>query len=145
MGDQAIVMGSETSNVALFQFNPGFYANKSYLPYSVGMLWAYAQSFPEIKDAYRNVSFHFIRQDPELLVERMEHVDVAAFSTYLWNWKLNTAVAVALKKRFPKILTIFGGPHMPNDAKSFLERHMGDATENAALGSNAAKLFRLEA
>jgi radical SAM superfamily enzyme YgiQ (UPF0313 family) len=108
-------------NIALFQFNPGFYHNQSYLPYSTGMMWAYAQTKPEIKAGVRNVGFFFLREDPQAIVDRLEHVDVAAFSTYLWNWELTNQVAIRLKKRFPKALVIFGGPHVPNEAKGFLE------------------------
>jgi radical SAM superfamily enzyme YgiQ (UPF0313 family) len=117
MGDRGRI------DVAFFQFNPGFYSNQSYLPYSAGILWAYARTFPEIEDRYRNIGFFFIRQDAEELVRELEHVDVAAFSTYLWNWEISNAVAVALKRRFPHVLTIFGGPHVPNDASSLLSTH----------------------
>jgi radical SAM superfamily enzyme YgiQ (UPF0313 family) len=110
-------------NVAFFQFNPGFYSSQSYLPYSAGILWAYAKTIPEIGDRYRNVGFFFIRQDAEQLVRELDHVDVAAFSTYLWNWEISNAVAIALKKRFPGVLTVFGGPHVPNDARSLLSTH----------------------
>ncbi len=115
--------GKDPINVALFQFNPGFYNNQSYLPYSAGILWAYAKTIPEIEDRYRNIGFFFVRQDAEQLVGDLDRVDVAAFSTYLWNWEISNAVAVALKKRFPRVLTIFGGPHVPNDARSLLSTH----------------------
>jgi radical SAM superfamily enzyme YgiQ (UPF0313 family) len=116
-------MSAGKIDIALFQFNPGLYHNQAYLPYSAGIVWAYARTFPEIAQGYENVGFYFLREDPDDLAERIQNVDVAAFSTYLWNWEISNAVARALKRRFPNVLTIFGGPQVPNDARTFLATH----------------------
>lgn len=110
-------------DIAFFQFNPGLYNNQSYLPYAVGAVWAYAKTFPEIEASYRNVGFRFLRERPEAIAAGFENVDVACFSTYLWNWEISNNVAIALKRRFPHAMIVFGGPQVPNDASTLLATH----------------------
>ena len=116
-------MSTPPQKVALFQFNVGVYTNQSYLPYSAGMLWSYAHAQPEVAAAYGPPTFHVLREDPTAIVESFDHVDVAAFSAYLWNWELSHAVAKGLRRRFPGALILFGGPQVPNDARDFLAKH----------------------
>src|SRR2546430_15406249 len=105
-----------------FQF--GFrYGNEVYLPYSVGALWAYARTLPEIDERYENAGFVFLRDDPDRIVTALDRPQVAAFSTYMWNWEMSVAVARRIKERFPACLVVFGRPHVPSAAEGFLARH----------------------
>ena len=109
--------------LALFQYNPGFYGDSAYLPYSAGMLWAYARSFPEIREAYEIAHFGFVREDPKAVVDQLENIDVVAFCTYLWNWQISNSVARGIRARFPEALIIFGGPQVPDDVEPLFATH----------------------
>ena len=90
------------------------YGNEIYLPYSIGILWAYAQTIPKIKNNIENKGFVILRENPNDIVERLEDPQIAAFSTYVWNWEISVSVARIVKERYPKCLIIFGGPQVPN-------------------------------
>jgi radical SAM superfamily enzyme YgiQ (UPF0313 family) len=51
---------------------------------------------------------------------------VACFSNYMWHENLHQAFATRLKQRYPKAITVFGGPNFPTEAheqQAFLEKH----------------------
>ena len=74
----------------LFQFN--FQSgNTFYLPYSVGALWAYASQAEAVRLNFEKPRFVFMKDDPKAIVSRMVAPDIAAFSTYVWNWKSRSA------------------------------------------------------
>ena len=100
-------------NLYCFQFSY-LYGNEIYLPYSIGILWAYAQTIPKIKNNIENKGFVILRENPNDIVERLEDPQIAAFSTYIWNWEISVSVARIVKERYPKCLIIFGGPQVPN-------------------------------
>ena len=100
-------------NLYCFQFSY-LYGNEIYLPYSIGILWAYAQTIPKIKNNIENKGFVILRENPNDIVERLEDPQIAAFSTYVWNWEISVSVARIVKERYPKCLIIFGGPQVPN-------------------------------
>ncbi len=106
------VNNSKTS-MYLFQFSYT-YGKQIYLPYSVGMIWAYAKTIPEINNNIENKGFVIVREDPNVIVNRLENPKIVAFSTYVWNWEMSIAVARKIKEKFPDCLIIFGGPHVPN-------------------------------
>jgi 2-(S-pantetheinyl)-carbapenam-3-carboxylate methyltransferase len=110
------------TRIAFFQF--GFrYGNEVYLPYSVGLLWAYARTLPDVAERYENGGFVFLRDDPDRIVAGLDAPGVAAFSTYVWNWEMSVAVARRIKARFPACLIVFGGPQVPNRVGDFFARH----------------------
>ena len=94
-----------------------------YLPYSVGLLQAYAQRY-----AAQPASFEFLlpifRPTPlPAALETLQHADVAAFSTYIWNIRQSLHIARELKRVRPQTLIVFGGPQVPNSAEAFLREH----------------------
>jgi radical SAM superfamily enzyme YgiQ (UPF0313 family) len=97
----------------LFQFSD-LYGDEIYLPYSVGMIWSYARTLPEVANAYSDPGFVFRREEPSTIVSQLDNPGVAAFSTYVWNWEMSVAVARLIKERFPDCLIVFGGPQVPN-------------------------------
>jgi radical SAM superfamily enzyme YgiQ (UPF0313 family) len=104
----------------LFQFN--FQSgNTLYLPYSVGMLWAYASQAEAVQLHFEKPRFVFMKDDPEALVSRVVAPDIAAFSTYVWNWEISIRTAALLKQRFPECLIVFGGPHVPDRVNGFFQ------------------------
>lgn len=101
------------------------YGDEIYLPYSLGVLWAYARQFPDIADNYEHKGFVFVRDQPEAIVGAMDKPDVVAFSTYVWNAEMSLAVAREVKRQHPDCLIVFGGPQMPDADRldGFFERH----------------------
>lgn len=112
------------SPLYLFQFSFR-YGDEIYLPYSAGILWAYARTFPEIAESFENRGFIFVRDQPEAIAARLENPGVAAFSTYVWNWEMSVAVARRIKERHPGCLIVFGGPQVPDPDRlgDLFERH----------------------
>lgn len=111
--------------VYLHEFNI-LMANKVYLPIASGMLRAYAQSIPEIKETYEFKPFVFVRQKPSKLLRAYEHPGVLAFSSSLWNHRLNLYLAQQAKQIYPEALVVFGGPEVPqasDQAAQFLQEH----------------------
>ena len=84
--------------------------NSFHLPYTVGCLWAHAQSQPDI-DSQFELNQLIWRRDPiEQVVEQLKNDSVVGFSTYVWNLQYNLHLAEALKLHNPNCLIIFGGP-----------------------------------
>jgi radical SAM superfamily enzyme YgiQ (UPF0313 family) len=101
------------SNLYMFQFS-FLYGNEIYLPYSVGILWSYARTIPEIKNHVENKGFRILREEPNKIVESLDNPKIAAFSTYVWNFEMSIAVARLIKENYPECLIVFGGPQIPD-------------------------------
>ena len=105
-----------------FQTGPK-HLNAYYLPYSVGILWAYAKQDPIIKDNVSNVGWVFRRDAIDSVVDQLKNCDVVFFSIYVWNKSYCYELAKQLKITNPNVLTVFGGPELPHKNKNlFLER-----------------------
>src|SRR5260370_23909241 len=86
---------------------------QAFLPYSVGLLQAYAQTIPEIKSNYHFAGFIYLREPISAAVSCMGKVDVFGGSLYIWNANFSLALAKAVKEANPDCLIILGGPHIP--------------------------------
>jgi len=84
--------------------------NAYFLPYSVGVLWAYAQSQPDIAAQWELGNMLWKREDIEQTAQQLSQHDIIGFSTYIWNRNYNYALAKRIKEINPKILIFFGGP-----------------------------------
>jgi len=123
-----------------------------WLPYAVARLWSYAKTHPEIEKNYIAKDFIFERLPIESFVDNLENVDVAAFSSYIWNENYNLAVAKKIKEKFPKCKIVFGGPQVPDNSKNYIIEHPfidhlfhGESEYNFAdflLGNNTDKDIR---
>jgi putative methyltransferase len=109
-------------NLYFFQFG-SLYDGEAYLPYSTGLLWAYAKTDPIIANRYQNRGFRFVRTNPDEIVAGLDAPAVAAFSTYVWNWEMSREVARRIRARYPGCLIVFGGPQVPNDMTGFFHAH----------------------
>lgn len=88
----------------------------NYLPYTIGLLQAYAQEHAQQPE---HLSFRlplFSRLGIAEALQQLAGVDIAAFSVYIWGVKRSLAIARALKTLQPETLIIMGGPQIPNDA-----------------------------
>lgn len=105
-------------NVYLVQVNNRF-GNAAFLPYSVGLLQAYAQRDVFIAAHYRFAGFQIFRDDVDVMAEHYADADVVAFSCYIWNYEYNRALAAAIRKANPEVLLIAGGPHILENTKTW--------------------------
>ena len=97
----------------LSQINNSF-GGQAFLPYSVGMLWSYAQSQADIADSYVLCGMLFLREPLEQALLRIHNPDVLALSCYLWNWNYNLSLAKLVRHKYPQCVIILGGPEVPS-------------------------------
>ena len=96
--------------------------NAHYLPYSVGVLWAYVSQFDEIKNYFQLDKIIWKRTSILATAKSLADSDIIAFSTYVWNKNYNYALATEIKKINPDIIFIFGGPEIPITKKDIFQR-----------------------
>lgn len=109
-------------NVFLSQVNYT-YGRNAFLPYSVGLLEAYAKSFPEIMEAYTFLDLHYARQSVADVVKDLPELSVAGLSCYIWNWEYNQQLAQAIKQRWPRCVVMLGGPQVPTRSVGFFHQY----------------------
>lgn len=109
-------------HVHLFQVN-NLYAKSAFLPYSVGLLQAYAQKDPVIREEYEFKELGFLREPVKSVVARMDRPSVVGISCYIWNGAYSLALAKAVKEAFPACLVVLGGPHVPVRSEGFFQQH----------------------
>lgn len=97
------------------------YGNTAYLPYSAGVLAAYAWNHAAVQAAYRLGRFVFLREPVAQVLATLDEPFLLAFSSYIWNFEYNKALAKAVKERFPQCVIVFGGHHVSFDSPSLLE------------------------
>ena len=88
----------------------------SFLPYSVGNLWAYAKQDKKISEEYTLKNIFFEKDDIDLIFENIHDPDIFAFSVYIWNSNFSDNLAKKIKDKYPNCLIIYGGPHVPQDS-----------------------------
>lgn len=81
-----------------------------WLPYSVGCLWSYAQSFEDITHNWTLSGLHYKRDPVTEVLGMMHEPDLCAFSCYVWNEQYNLTLARSIKQRWPDCKIVFGGP-----------------------------------
>lgn len=111
-----------TRSVYLAQVNNTF-GNQAFLPYSVGLLQAYAQTVPIIRDNYSFDGFIYLRENISDVVTRTKGLDVFGASCYIWNFNYSVALSKAIKEVNPNCLIVLGGPHVPTKSDGFFLKH----------------------
>jgi radical SAM superfamily enzyme YgiQ (UPF0313 family) len=131
------------TKVAFAQFNVDF--SSEYLPYSVALLQAYAQQFPEITRDYEFVSPMLYKRDRDIdaVARKLAEADIAAFSVYVWNTQYSLSVAKKIKALNPEAAIVFGGPNVPDKAEGFLRKNPAVDFTLYAEGELAFKEFLL--
>jgi len=99
--------------IGLVQINNSF-ANQNYLPYSVGLLQAFAEKYLSNKDSFEFLLPIYKRIPVKFAVENLLQADMVFFSTYVWNFKISLEMARQIKKNKPDAMIVFGGPQVPN-------------------------------
>lgn len=94
-----------------------------YLPYSVGSIWAYANTDTDIQKNYTLKEIFIRKEDPQTIVDSLDNPTVFGFGHYIWNHHYNIKLAKLIKQKFPKCIIIFGGPDIPINDKHYLEKN----------------------
>lgn len=103
-----------------------------WLPYTIGCLWAYTYQHCE---GWELGDLQFKRDSIKDYVDKIESIDLACFSTYMWNKEYNIKLATAIKDKFPNVHITFGGPQITDKYLEF-----GDSI---VLGEGEASLVQL--
>jgi hypothetical protein len=96
------------------------------LPYSIGLLQAYAQKHAQEPEHYEYLLPVCRRMPVDQAVECLRNAHVVGFSAYIWNIQLSLAIAQRLKEQDPRKLIVFGGHQVPARAgqtADFLRRY----------------------
>ncbi len=80
------------------------------MPNAIGSIAAYSLS-----KLGQMVKFEIIKRPEELAdwLKNKHSPDIIGFSNYVWNHRLTMSFARSIKKHFPKIILITGGPNYP--------------------------------
>jgi radical SAM superfamily enzyme YgiQ (UPF0313 family) len=101
--------------------------NAYYLPYSVGVIWAYCKSDADIDQQFKLDQLIWRRDPIPETAKRLAKSDIVAFSTYIWNHNYNYHLAEQVKKLNPDCLIVFGGPEPAiKDADLFVKNPFMD-------------------
>jgi hypothetical protein len=60
------------------------------------------------------------------MIPKYEKADILFFSSYIWNFQINLEIARRIKAINPNVLTVFGGPQVPeaeSEVETFLEQY----------------------
>lgn len=91
------------------------------IPYSIGVLYAYAFQDSAIKSNYRLGALLAEKLSPEHYLDILEAPDVFAFSCYIWNFEYSKQLAQRVKEAYPECIIIFGGHSIPISQSKLLE------------------------
>lgn len=94
-----------------------------YLPYSVGLLQAYAQAHLSEPGRFVFLPPLYKRMLRDEGLAALAGVDIVGFSVYVWNIRRSLMLAQAHKQARPQALIILGGPQVPDRAEDFLREH----------------------
>ncbi len=95
----------------------------SYLPLVSGLLRAHAETSEVIRREYTFEPFIYVNDAPRTILARYDNPGVAAFSSFMWNDRLNHTVACEVKSRWPGCLVVFGGPQVPHHPVRYMGEH----------------------
>jgi len=129
----------EKIKIQMIQFNNS-YGKNVFIPYSVGVLQAYCQKDPWIRESYEFLPFLYRRGAVNEIVQRIGRVDMLCLSCYMWNWRLNMAVAARVRQQNEHCLIIVGGPQVPDEAADFFKEH--PAIDNAIHGEGEETFYQ---
>jgi len=111
----------EKKNIYMIQPNY-LYGKSAHLPYAAGTIVAFAWNNVDILDNYELKKIQFLRENIDEVVTQAENPFLIGFSTYMWNFEYNKALAKRFKEIYPNCIILFGGHHVgPGDEllKSF--------------------------
>ncbi len=93
-----------------------------FLPYASGTIAAYSFQYEEIEQNFTLADIFFEKEPIDKTIEKISQPYIIGFSCYLWNIEYNLALAKEIKARYPAVITVFGGPQVPNNTE-YLEAY----------------------
>ncbi|MBE6756035.1 MAG: B12-binding domain-containing radical SAM protein [Ruminococcaceae bacterium] len=96
--------------------------NEYYLPYTAGVIAAYAFNNQKIATSYELADIIYKCEDFNATLNNFKNPSVVAFSNYMWNCDFNLDLAQKIKQRFPECIIIFGG-HQISNPTEWLEKY----------------------
>jgi radical SAM superfamily enzyme YgiQ (UPF0313 family) len=100
--------------VGMVQINTSFF-NQEYLPYSLGLLQAYAEKYLDNVSDFEFLLPIYKRIPLKEAVRELSGAEIIFFSLYTWNTRISLEIARLLKKRDSNVITVFGGPGISCD------------------------------
>ncbi|GHH81139.1 hypothetical protein GCM10018793_37950 [Streptomyces sulfonofaciens] len=94
-----------------------------FLPLVAGLLRTYAEQDPRIAAAYDFRDPVFLVAPVQEMADGITEPDVLALSCYVWNFRRQMKVAKLVKERYPNVLVVAGGPHVPDRPGDFFAQH----------------------
>lgn len=94
-----------------------------YFPYSVGLLWSYANTFDTVRQNFRLADFVFIKEPLDVILDNMQDPDVMVVSCYIWNMNFSMQLARMVKARYPNCVIVAGGPNVSINDNDFFVKH----------------------
>ncbi len=107
------------------QINNGF-SGQYYLPYSVGLLYAFILKNSNRPKKYDFNNIIYKRHSLDYSVNHLKDREVILFSAYVWNEKISLAIAKKLKNEDPNKFIVFGGPSVPDNRYGKAEKFLRD-------------------
>lgn len=101
----------------------GRYGENVYLPYSAGLLWAYAKRDHRVSEAYDFCGFLYLKEKIEDAVSKLDSPDLVGISCYIWNWEWSKSFAKAVKDRWPKCKVLVGGVQIQDESTKSLDEY----------------------
>ncbi len=108
--------------VGLVQMNNSF-ADACYLPYAVGLLQAYFQHHSCRANEFSFLTPIYRHAPMDEAVAHLKGADIVALSVSSWNFKASLEIAKRHKEQHPHAFIMMGGPHVPGDATTLLQRY----------------------
>ncbi len=134
---------SKKINVGLVQIGDEF-GEEYYLPYSIGVLVAYAIKNLEYSDNFNFLLPIYKKTDISLAVDILLSADIVFFSNYVWNHQINIKIAEHLKRHSSSHIIVFGGPHIPEkDTSIYSFLHSNPSIDIASFGEGEIPFLRI--
>ncbi len=112
---------------SVFIVNPIMTYSDHPLPYLYLIFKSYHKEFGKYPDAWNWPlpinSVEDVTFEETLNTILMEVPKVVAFSSYVWNYKLNLELGKAVKAHLPDCLIVYGGPEVPYDQENWLREN----------------------
>lgn len=105
-----------------FQTGPKI-LNSFYLPYTSGVLWAYARQHDEIREHFSADVWAFRRVPIEETAQELAKCDVVLYSLYVWNKNYTYELAERVKELNPAVISLIGGPEVAHTDPAYFIKH----------------------
>ena len=94
----------------------------AYIPYAAGCIEAFCLQSPEVSKEYKFGKIIYRKEDPDLIVSRLENPFMALFSCSVWNTGFNLELAKKIKAAYPDCIIMLGG-HQVSSSVKYLEKY----------------------